>query len=160
MTEFVEGPVRSLSHWKAGHGADVTLDQDEGVKYYYHGVMNMPVGPSLRFEVKDGDGKFAGMKEIIDFQKLQVNPAQTVIEQPNLAEPQLLEENLGKRMIKMPFDEFQYMIKNKAAISECKGRGLDAAIKTYAAMNKKEIDPIAAAHEIIKVAKLYEGYLA
>jgi len=153
MTEKVEGVLTSIMHWSNGKGGDVTLIDDD-MKYYYEGDMDLKplLGRACELEVVDGTGERSKQKAILDCKEQLTNPARPMPDQPQPM-PQ------GKKMIQLPFDDFNAMMSQRMSISEAKRLALDAAVRTYAAMCKVEKSPTAAADEVVKIAKKFEGYL-
>lgn len=154
MTETIEGVLKSISRWANGKGGDVELSDDD-VKYYFEGSMDLVpfLGKHCELEVVDGSGEHEKEKEIVDCKEPSVNPA---VPMPKM----MPNQPPGRRMIQLPFEEFQAMLTQKLAVSEVKKLSLEAAVRVYAAMGKIEKDPKAAAQEVVVIATKLSGYLA
>ena len=152
MTKVIEGPVVKLIRWDDDKGGNVELHQDNA-KYYFDGKMDIPLGPTCKFEVKHGEGKHVGEYEIISCEKLKENPANLPPQPAGMPHPQ------AGNMVTMPFNDFQNLLMQKKALVESKVRALDAAAKAYAGMGKQEKDPKAAARDVIDMARELEGFL-
>ena len=154
MTEKIEGVLTSIMRWSNGKGGDVTLTDDD-IKYYYEGKLDLKpfLGRACELEVSDGSGERKKQKEILNCKEQVVNPSRQMPEVPNVP------LTGGRRMIQLPFDDFQAMMSQKLSISDAKRLSLDAAVKTYAAMGKVEKDPKAAADEVTTIAEILEGFL-
>jgi len=168
MTEIVEAPVRGFCQWGNGQGVDIFLDQDEGIKYFYRGTENIPMGPTLRFKVKKGTGDYEGKKEIISFEVLSTNPDFSSLEKKDLGKKgvvleankqPLAQEPQGKKVMTMPLDEFHSLLRSNVIRDESRFRSLDAAVKAYDAMNIKEVSPEATADYVLRIAKEFEAFL-
>lgn len=150
MTETLEGVVREIRTWVNGSGADVLL-QDSDQDLYYHGKMDIVPGQIYRFEVKEGEGERAKMFEILNAVVPSMNP--------ELPKPQLPPQRPGmKSYVQIPYDQFMQVISSKSGLDEVKAKCLTAAVSIYAAMGKFEKDPKAAAHDVVMIAHVLEGY--
>jgi len=154
MSDFIEGGVKEIIRWSDGKGADVKLGGDTA-EYYYEG--NMPIPPGIcKFEIIDGEGIHSKKKMIISVEQPKVNPAfgqSTFPIPPPGAQSQV-------KMIQLPENDLQSLIRSRIGSQEYRIRALDAAATIYVNMQKFEKDPNAAAHEVLKIAKILEGYLA
>lgn len=152
MTDFVEGPVKSVKHWSDGKGADVELQEDDN-KYFYYGKMDLRVGAPYRLEVKRGAGEHSNKWEILDAKLIMSNP------QPPPPPPAAGHIQPGRKEVRMAFEDFQNLMAQKSSLKEAKVKSLYIAVKIYAAMNKIERDPVAAAQEVVKIASVIEECL-
>ena len=165
MSDFIEGPIKEIRHWSDGKGADVYLDQDP-VVYYYHGKLDIHLGKSCKFEVKEGEGEHKDKKEIINCSPLVTDFVHPGSIQGLEQKKEELKKGLpppppppGRKLITMPMEDFQTMMQTKMALKESRVRALEAAVKVYAALRIAERDPSAAAEDVVEIAAKLEGYL-
>jgi hypothetical protein len=142
--------VREIRNWKNGKGADVILHDAQG-EYYYNGKLDINVNGHYDLEIIDGERK--GTYEIINAKPFILNQATS---QPPPFPPNVPP---GKRMVQMDYDSFKTMMDTKTALDMVRIKALDMAVKIYDAMNATDSDHMAAAHKVVEIAKLLEGYL-
>jgi len=155
VTEIIEGAIRDVQHWKEGNGADVFLDKDPMI-YYYEGEMSIFPGP-CRLEIKDGEGKQGGKKLILDCKKLPVNIANGPSPVP--MPPGGLPQGVPVKMVQMKESDLHSLLRQRASAEEAKFKALDVAARVFDSMHQVEVDPVAAADKVVKIADLLKAFL-
>ena len=149
---IIEGPIHRIESWSNGKGLDVYLHEDEK-KYFCQGQMDIKkhLGKACSFEIIDGTGDRKGQCEILSCKPLIANP--------EIEPPKVPVNAQGVKMIQLPWEQFQEAISNKNYLQQSKKEALMRAVATYDAMHDIERSPVAAAHKVIEIATLFEGYL-
>ena len=142
--------VREIRSWKNGKGADVILHDAQG-EYYYNGSMDIKVGGHYDLEVVNGEKQ--GTYEIVGAKLAVLNPTAPP------APPFPPNVPAGQRMVSMDYNSFKSMMDSKASIDMSRFRALDAAVKVYDAMHTVNEDHVGAAHRVVEIARILEGYL-
>ncbi len=163
VNEMIEGVVKGVQRWKTDKGGDVFLVEEE-IKLYYEGKMDIPVGAVCSFEVCRGEGEHAKDFEILDCKPLKANPQHGLQIPENQTMPvrnTIPPVEKGKHVM-IPSEQFAQIMdfmNMKSKIHEGRKLSLDAAVRTYAAMNQSDKSPYAVAEKVLKIAKQYNAYL-
>ncbi len=144
MTEFVEGPIEAVTHWKDDKGGNIVLKQNS-IKIYFEGKLNLSLGKLYRFELVLGTGEHEGEYEYVGAKELVANIAAPPPGATGIAH--------------IPVPQLREIMKSRMSLEESRVRALDNAVKVYVALGRGETDLKIISEEVMEIAAKFEKYL-